>query len=381
VTLATHPWTHGCHVYTPPPQDQGASAAAEVPWKDCGPLPATGWGEASLAAQRAIRSLVAEWQCCDERLAPDKPNTGVFLVERNQKGGWAIKDFAKAHPAMAREIKSRSIPRRVEVAFVTDPCHPVYNNHIVEGRMEPKQRMLLFTEDLPENTLLSAYFGTVKTEGENHAELVSDETCERQLEDAYSHDFWFTEHFESQARKLLVAGDTRRCIMTYANEKKFWRRCGGQQRAGGETGSCNCHKYEGRQENATNKQGIVKWFDSSGTVQYMPLMLYHTLRPVRRAEEVLLHWDVTGSYFKVMEERSKTFAFFKDRQLQYERVVSELAEERSRGEDLRRILEQQLKERDASIACLKAGLSSWQQGLPQPELRELLREVGELRQR
>ncbi|GIL60753.1 hypothetical protein Vafri_15281 [Volvox africanus] len=176
--------------------------------------------------------------------APKLPHRGLFELS-----GQII-------CACLQEVRRWHIPHRMSVVQITDPCHPVYNNDIMLRNCETKQRMLVFTEDLDANTPLSAYFGTIKTQAESDEYVLADMTHGRQLMEAYTHTCEWTELHENDSEKLVMVGDTSSCIMTYANEIRFWGSCDEQWRDVSlvaedirRTG-CRCDGYKGRTANA-----------------------------------------------------------------------------------------------------------------------------------
>ncbi|GIL60752.1 hypothetical protein Vafri_15281 [Volvox africanus] len=218
-------------------------------------LPECGWGDTTPAANELLYRLAREMGLESPRVTP-----GLYVVlpvqTRGGKWTWRVEQLKKNHPALAEEVRRWHIPHRMSVVQITDPCHPVYNNDIMLRNCETKQRMLVFTEDLDANTPLSAYFGTIKTQAESDEYVLADMTHGRQLMEAYTHTCEWTELHENDSEKLVMVGDTSSCIMTYANEIRFWGSCDEQWRDVSlvaedirRTG-CRCDGYKGRTANA-----------------------------------------------------------------------------------------------------------------------------------
>ncbi|GIM14238.1 hypothetical protein Vretimale_17258 [Volvox reticuliferus] len=279
--------------------------------EDLRTLPVCGWGETTPAATELLGRLAREIGLDSPRVTP-----GLYVVHplqtRGGKWTWSVEQLKKKHPALAEEVRRWHIPHRMRVVQITDPCHPVYNNDIIMRNCEPKQRMLVFTENLTPNTPLSAYFGTIKTQAESDEYVLADMTHGRQLMEAYTHTCDWTELHEGDSEKLVVVGDTRNCLMTYANEIRFWGTCDELWRDVSpiaedvrRTG-CRCECYRGRIANAECVQGIVKYRDLKGNMCYGFFILYYTSKHVQSGEEALIHWDKTGSFFNVIREATNT---------------------------------------------------------------------------
>eukprot|EP00198_Chlamydomonas_reinhardtii_P008555 XP_001697892.1 predicted protein [Chlamydomonas reinhardtii] len=304
------------------------------------PPPEEDWGDVTPAAQQRVKEL---HRILEHGMKVD----GLYLA-----------------------VLSQQDPGLVKVAHVDDPCHPVYNNPFIRRRMRHKQRMLLYTRRLPANTFIAAYFGDIKTVKENDEYVLADETHERRLRDAYTHNFLFTEHYVEDAKKLLVVGDTRRCIMTCANEVKFWGYCKdlwrddpgldtqpqqlqGKGAAAGPVGqaagrNCTCKQYDDRAMNATSVQGFIRRTDADGKPSLHPVMLYVTSRAVKAEEEVLLYWDKKGEFFRAITEAASGYQFH----LGVLRLAAYAERGWAREARLRRELEQEVQRLTAHIDFL-----------------------------
>ncbi|GLI66579.1 hypothetical protein VaNZ11_010498, partial [Volvox africanus] len=300
-------------------------------------LPKCGWGDTTPAATELLDRLAREIGLDSPRVKP-----GLYVVlpvqTRGDKWTWRVEQLKKKHPALAEEVRRWHIPHRMRVMQITDPCHPVYNNDIMLRNCEPKQRMLVFTENLTAYTPLSAYFGTIKTQAESDEYVLADMTHGRQLMEAYTHTCDWTELHENDSEKLVVVGDTSSCLMTYANEIRFWGSCDEQWRDVRRVAEdvrrtgCRCDCYKGRTANAECVQGIAKYQDPAGKICYGFFILYYTSKDVQRGEEALIHWDTTGSFFNVIREATNTNRFYKGLESRLQSRAEQLAASSARLE-------------------------------------------------
>ncbi|PNW71475.1 hypothetical protein CHLRE_16g655850v5 [Chlamydomonas reinhardtii] len=119
--------------------------------------------------------------------------------------------------------------------------------------------------------------------------------------------------------------------MTCANEVKFWGYCKdlwrddpgldtqpqqlqGKGAAAGPVGqaagrNCTCKQYDDRAMNATSVQGFIRRTDADGKPSLHPVMLYVTSRAVKAEDEVLLHWDKKGEFFRAITEAASGYQF------------------------------------------------------------------------